>query len=287
MPGITVRFLCQHSPQYRSAGASLEPVWPRVRLCSHAASRCPLPTLHRQRLCRRRHMFCHRLSYIKGKGEMCPAVSFWQSAPPHQGIARAVIYFLVLCYILTLEAFKCGNAGSQYVYFFGCVTPTSLVKPSIFLALIFTRHETGMFPVDSPECLSVTTANKQRFLVASSPHPHYNPVIKQLGVRVCATDMELMFPVEWTLLDSLPSCFLSFGWQCGGACGEKTEKLSGDLRKRGRLLLLNSALKIYCTNIGLWLHQFRHCETKYSCWWVSLTSDHCPTPCSVWKFLSF
>lgn len=88
--------------------------------------------------------------------------------------------------------------------------------------------------------------------------------------------MELMFPVEWTLLDSLPSCFLSFGWQCGGACGEKTEKLSGDLRKRGHLLLLNSALKIYCTNIGLWFHHSRHCEAKYSCWWVSVTSDHCP-----------
>lgn len=38
VPGVTVRFPCQHSPQYRSAGASLQLVWPRVRRCSHADS---------------------------------------------------------------------------------------------------------------------------------------------------------------------------------------------------------------------------------------------------------
>lgn len=104
---------------------------------------------------------------------------------------------------------------------------------------------------------------------------------------MCVTDMELMFPAEWTLLDSLPSCFLSFGWQCGGACGEKTEKLSGDLRKRGHLLLLNSALKIYCTNIGLWSHHFRHCEAEYSCWWVSVTSDPCLTSLQCLEIVVF
>lgn len=50
-------------------------------------------------------------------------------------------------------------------------------------------------------------------------------------------------------------------------------------------LLLNSALKIYCTNIGLWFHHSRHCEAKYSCWWVSVTSDHCPTSLQCLEFL--
>lgn len=61
--------------------------------------RCPLPTLHRQRLCRRRHMFCHRLSYMRGKGELYPAVfsGCWQ---------RAVTHFLLLPFILTVKVFN-------------------------------------------------------------------------------------------------------------------------------------------------------------------------------------
>lgn len=66
---------------------------------------------------------------------------------------------------------------------FGFVTPISLVKPAIFLLYSCDKY------VDSPECLSGTTVNKQRFLVASSLHPHYNPVIKQLGVRECVSQI--------------------------------------------------------------------------------------------------
>ena len=50
----TISLLCQCSPQHRAAGASPQPAWPRARLWSHAACRCPFPppALHRHRLCR-------------------------------------------------------------------------------------------------------------------------------------------------------------------------------------------------------------------------------------------
>lgn len=54
----------------------------------------PLP-LQERRLCRCRHMFHGRLSYMEGKGESCPTVSFWQRAPPHQGTRQAVVWILV------------------------------------------------------------------------------------------------------------------------------------------------------------------------------------------------
>lgn len=73
--------------------------------------RCPLPTLHRQRLCRRHHMFCHRLSYRGGKGELYPAVfsGCRQRAPPRQRVARAVTHFLLLPFILTAKVVNSGN----------------------------------------------------------------------------------------------------------------------------------------------------------------------------------
>lgn len=93
----TVSFLCQFSPQHRPAGASQQPAWPQAWLWWHTAWRRPFPTQYRHRFGPRRHMFCHPLSCIEGKGEGCPAVSSWQSAPPHQSIAHTMTHFLVGC----------------------------------------------------------------------------------------------------------------------------------------------------------------------------------------------
>lgn len=78
-------------------------------------TRCSFPTLHSHRFSWRHHMFCCRLSYLEGKGERCPAVTSWQTAPPHQGIAHTVTRFLVGRYVF---AFFVVEISIQFIYLF-------------------------------------------------------------------------------------------------------------------------------------------------------------------------
>lgn len=93
--------LCQE-PQCPSLASLARCITPQVPACSQRDPRrdcgrttvgAALSPLHRHRFCRCCHMFCHRLSYTEGKGERCPAVSSWQSAPPHQGMRHSVTHF--------------------------------------------------------------------------------------------------------------------------------------------------------------------------------------------------
>lgn len=94
--------LCQQ-PQYVSFASVIHSITRRCSQCCFAlqASRLtqttPLPG--------RRHMFCHRLSCAGGKGEMCPAVSSGQSAPPHRQIAREVTHFQAFPSIITVQGY--------------------------------------------------------------------------------------------------------------------------------------------------------------------------------------
>lgn len=107
--GVKVILTAYHPPTPPTPRAS--PCWcqPGEAVLTSRSSVAPSPTLHRQCLCWRRHMFCHRLSCTRGKGEPGPAAfsRFWPRAPPpRQGGARALTHFLLLPFILTVKVFN-------------------------------------------------------------------------------------------------------------------------------------------------------------------------------------
>lgn len=84
-----------------------------------------------------------------------------------------------------------------------------------------------------------------------------------------AADMEVMFPVELTLLDSSASCFLSLGenrtvpwWPV-----ERKRRNSVETREKGTLAIVEVSFNNFLltgTNIGLWFHYFKHCDVKHT-----------------------